>query len=265
VYTSRPQTLGLIGGARAWLELDREHDVLSWGEELRGSLVLEGGPQRHWITRPVRAELSYMHEGFRRVVGRVQLTSLSLVVHPRTTERLPLTIRIPGGVPFQQRLELKVFIHSGLWSHQLLVSMRAAPPPGYIALARQLIELTGTTVRYWFLAEDEVIIAHLKAATPEAWFAAGRLELSPPRAPWRGALVVSREPRWPLDRHEVRIALPSLAEEPDRLRGLLEEVLRANGLRPRSAQSLPVPAEQPALSSTELPIPTHEELATPLD
>lgn len=265
MHKSRPHNLGLTGGTRAWLELDREHDILAWGEELRGSLVLEGGRHPHWITQPVWAELSFVLEGSRRTIERAQLTSGAHLIHPGATERLPLAIGIPEGVPFQHRPELRVFIHSGLWSQQLSVSVRVAPPPRYVAIVWQLMNLTGTSVRYWLLEQDGVVVAHLKAAHPEAWFASARLELCPPHLPWDGRIVIPGESLRAPARRVGRIVLPPLSEDPVRLREQLEQLLRTRGYRPRSARSLPVPADLPAASGTEFPIPAQEGCAAPSD
>lgn len=257
MFNSPPVTLGLTGGARAWLELELEHDVLSWGEVLRGSLVLEGGWNRHWITEPMWAELFYVVEDSSREVGSVQLTPASHLIHPRTTERLPFRFRLPEGVPFQP-LKLGVDVRSGIWRQILSVQLRVAPPPGYLLFAWHLMDLTGTRVSYWSLSEGGMIVAHLRAASPEAWFALGLLELSPPQAPWHGRLALFSEPRRPQARQHDRIELPPPPVEPLLLREQLEQLLRVRGYRPRSERSLPLPVEQPKRANTELPIPTHE-------
>lgn len=265
MFNSPPVTLGLTGGARAWLELELEHDVLSWGEVLRGSLVLEGGWNRHWITEPLLADLFYLDEGASREVGSVQLTPDSHLIHPRTMERLPFRFRIPEDVPFQQPLKLGVDVRSGLWRQVLSVQLQVAPPPRYLAIAWNLMDLTGTGVRYWSLIAKGTIVAHLQAASPEAWFTGGRLELSRPRAPWRGRLLIASETPRPRDRRDDWIELPPLLEEPQLLRKQLEQLLRGRGYRPRSARSLPLPVEQPNRANAELPIPTHEEGLVTLD
>lgn len=263
MFNSPPVTLGLTGGARAWLEL--EHDVLSWGEVLRGSLVLEGGWNRHWITEPLLADLFYLDEGASREVGSVQLTPDSHLIHPRATERLPFRFRIPDDVPFQQPLKLGVDIRSGLWRQVLSVQLQVAPPPRYLAIAWNLMDLTGTEVRHWSLSEERTIVAHLQAASPEAWFTGARLELSRPQAPWRGRLAIASETQRARDRREDRIELPPLPEEPQLLRKQLEQLLRGCGYRPRSVRSLPLPVEQPNRVNTELPIPTQEVGPVTLD
>lgn len=248
--------LGWAMSAHAWLELDLTQPVVKWGETLTGNLVLEGKSAPHRITDPVYADLSCKDVSARRTIARQPVTRQPHTVESGVTQRFPLQLPIPSGVPFQHPLELRVRIYSGLLSQYLTQTVWVMPPAPYPNIVRQLMAVVGMSFHHWSLSASGDIIAHLEGRSPESLFRTARLELSGLEAPWRGRLCIQKMRHRFVAASGEPLDLPPLPHDPSAMREVLAQWLWSAGYRLGSLRHLPLPSEPTTREVLGLPVPS---------
>jgi hypothetical protein len=264
-----PVYLAQLGYARAWLEL--ESNVLAWHEALAATLVLQGGRTARTFSRDVVVAFAEdpvdFHEQTRRLksLWSRELLHGPILMEPGSTQRFPIQMEVPTGIPFHNHVRLAVSISSGGFDRFVAAPVRVLPPAECRRLVLGLAEAGRMEVRRWRLRGFDIIEA-LLSPLPHP-FARASLTLSLDAGNWYGGLTVFLEGRglgrWFPKQHVIPISF--LTHRYDRVRAELEQLFREAAFRASQGAGLPLPAERPEPLAADLPFPADHAGSEPAD